>query len=344
MFSAPLVSVLLPTYNNELYLSNAIKSILNQTFGDFEFIIIDDCSIDSTQNIINQFNDKRIINVKNDENLGLIKSLNKGLSLAKGKYIARMDGDDYCFPKRLEIEVNFMEKNSDIVIVGGSHLQGDIDTPFLKKQYFPTSFFDIKAYSLFNCPLSHITVMFRKSVITDHNLQYDEKYKYAEDYALWNKLSEFGRVKNLPYFFAKYRQNVNGQTYKANNNQNDRFEILSKIQSMSFQKLGYKLNEKEKKIVYDISETQRLEMLKIEDGLIDELLIFFRNVRKSNVSTQYTSDLALCNIFGVIFLKLLFYKNKQISLNNMFKMITTKYFFSGLFFLFNQRISIKNLK
>ena len=110
--SKPLVSVLMAVYNGEKYLLEAIESILNQTYTNFEFLIINDGSTDSTEEIILSYSDQRIRYIKNEQNLKLIASLNKGLDLAKGKYIARMDADDISLPDRLEKQVNFLERNS----------------------------------------------------------------------------------------------------------------------------------------------------------------------------------------------------------------------------------------
>ncbi|HGF9542707.1 TPA: glycosyltransferase family 2 protein, partial [Acinetobacter baumannii] len=113
-----LVSVVLPAYNAELYLKEAIDSVLSQTFTDFELIILNDGSIDRTEEIILSYNDSRIVYVKNEKNLGLIGTLNKGINLAKGKYIARMDADDICLPERFKKQVDFLEKNNEIDLIG----------------------------------------------------------------------------------------------------------------------------------------------------------------------------------------------------------------------------------
>ena len=114
----PLVTVLMSVYNGEKYLERAIKSILNQTFKDFEFLIINDGSTDNSVKIIQSFNDLRLRLIHNESNIGLIKTLNKGLKLSNGKYIARMDCDDISLPKRLSIQASFMEKYPEIGVCG----------------------------------------------------------------------------------------------------------------------------------------------------------------------------------------------------------------------------------
>lgn len=113
----PLISVLMPAYNAEKYIKEAIESILNQTFSNFEFIIIDDGSIDATEEIIKSFKDSRIVYIKNEKNLGLIKTLNKGISIARGEFIARMDSDDISMPQRFELQLDVFKKYKGVDIV-----------------------------------------------------------------------------------------------------------------------------------------------------------------------------------------------------------------------------------
>ena len=118
MSSSPRITVLMPVYNCELYIKEAIDSILNQSFSDFEFIIIDDASSDSTVSIIKAYDDPRIQLIVKQQNSGYTNSLNYGLSIAKGEYIARMDGDDISFSERFEKQIAFLDKNPDVVLCG----------------------------------------------------------------------------------------------------------------------------------------------------------------------------------------------------------------------------------
>ena len=114
------ISVLMPAYNAEKYIGEAIESILNQTYKDFEFIIINDGSIDRTEDIILSYDDPRIIYLKNKENSGIVASLNNGLKQAKGQYVARMDADDISLPTRFEKQLQYMESNQHIFVLGTS--------------------------------------------------------------------------------------------------------------------------------------------------------------------------------------------------------------------------------
>lgn len=115
---SPTVSVLMPVYNGAKYLHEAVKSILDQTYADFEFLIVNDGSTDDSEKIILSFKDPRIVIIKNEINIGLINSLNKGLTIAKGKYIARMDADDVAMPQRLELQVKEFNTNPNAIVIG----------------------------------------------------------------------------------------------------------------------------------------------------------------------------------------------------------------------------------
>lgn len=198
----PKISVIMPVYNGEKYLKEAIDSILNQTYADFELLLIDDASSDSTENIIHSYNDNRIVYIKNDKNLGLIKTLNKGLDLSKGEFIARMDQDDIADAARFEKQINLFEKDPDLGICGtwfkcfGNQIRERI-------LEHPESNEEIKITLLGRCTLGHPTVMMRKSAI--QNLKYDDNYKSAEDYEFWTRLSRITKLQNIPECLLQYR-------------------------------------------------------------------------------------------------------------------------------------------
>lgn len=200
----PMVTVLMPVYNGEKFLKEAIESILNQTFTDFEFLIINDGSTDNSVKIIQSFNDTRIRLINNDKNLKLIASLNKGISLAKGKYIARMDCDDISMPHRFEKEVDFLEKNLDYGLVGTwfSVIDGTG-----KEQYnvnHPSSNDLIKLFLSINCPLAHGSLMGRTELFKS-NLYGSDEYYSIEDYELWTRIAKVTKIHNIPEYLFKYR-------------------------------------------------------------------------------------------------------------------------------------------
>lgn len=193
----------MPVYNGEKYLKEAIESILNQTFRNFEFLVIDDGSTDNSAKIIRSFNDARIRLERNETNLGLIKTLNKGLMLSKGKYIARMDCDDISLPKRLATQVNFMEKNPEIGVCGSWVKIIGLKKSFINR--YPKTDVLSRAYLLFNTPFAHPAVIIRKEVFEKHDLEYSENYKHAEDYELWSRIVDYTKISNIPKVLLHYR-------------------------------------------------------------------------------------------------------------------------------------------
>ncbi len=208
--TAPMISVVMPVYNAEKYITEAVESILNQTYSDFEFIIVDDCSTDNSYEILQSYaaNDARIRLFKNDVNSKLPKTLNFGISQAKGKYIARMDADDISLPERFAKQVAFMDANPEIGVSGGyaAVLGGDESGVIMKVQITHGL---IKAYSFFVCcNLIHPTVIMRMEVLENRALSYDEELVgVAEDYDLWVRMLHSGVLfANLPEPLLYYRK------------------------------------------------------------------------------------------------------------------------------------------
>ena len=192
----PKVTVLMSVYNGEKYLKEAIDSILNQTFKDFEFLIINDCSTDNTVAIILSYHDPRIRLINNKKNVGITCSLNKGIKLSKGAYIARMDGDDISYPQRLEKEISIIEKDKEIGMVtswidefGSINKHSDyfiiVRTVNAPEEIFYTLLFH-------NC-IVHSTVLFKKELVLSLG-GYDESYKQSQDYDLWIKISRISKI------------------------------------------------------------------------------------------------------------------------------------------------------
>lgn len=197
----PVVTVLMSVFNGETYLHDAILSILNQTFTNFEFIIIDDASTDNSFNIIRSFQDQRIRLVQNEKNSGLTKSLNKGLRLAKGKYVARMDADDVSLSDRLEKQVQFMERNPEVGICGTWFKVTAKD----KIVQHPTTHQEILTALFKDNAIGHPTSMLRKEVITRYNLFYNENFLASQDFELWIRAASATKLANIPEVLVLYR-------------------------------------------------------------------------------------------------------------------------------------------
>ena len=207
-----LVSVLMPVYNVEKFLREAIDSILNQTYKNIELIIIDDCSTDNSRDIIKSYSDSRIRAYFNDENLQQPRTRNKAIKLANGKYIANMDSDDISLPNRIEEQVKFMESNKDIDICGSYYKTfGGSKIRIVKT---PLTDVDFKAVSVVTSPVAHPTVMLRHSSFEKFNVQYDIDYKYSQDFELWSRLVfEGAKFANIPKVLLYYRENPTSVTY-----------------------------------------------------------------------------------------------------------------------------------
>lgn len=196
------ISVLMPVYNCALYLAEAIESILNQTFSDFELIILDDCSTDGSAQLAQTFTDERIVYHRNEKNLGLANNLNVGLRMAKGKYIARMDGDDISFSERFQTQIDFLESHPDIDLCScGLEMFGTENTVWVRE----TDPEAIKITMMFYSPVLHASSIWRRESFEKHNLYYDQNAFPAEDYDLWARAIFHCRLVNIPQVLYKYR-------------------------------------------------------------------------------------------------------------------------------------------
>jgi len=193
----PELSVILPVYNGEKFLDEAIKSTLNQTFKNFELIIINDCSTDNSLKIIKSYKDKRIKIINNKKNGGFINSLNTGLSVAKGKYIACSNQDDISFPRRFEIEFDYLEKNPHIFLVGSSAIYineaGDEIRRFRKYDNYKMLAWRLRK----SCGIIHPSTMFRNK-----NVSFDNHFEY---HLYYNLLKRGENLTNIPLFLIKFR-------------------------------------------------------------------------------------------------------------------------------------------
>jgi len=187
--NSPAISVVLPAFNCEKYIGQAIQSVLQQTFTDFEFIIINDGSNDNTEEVIKSFSDSRIIYEKNDSNKGLVYTLNKGVDKAVGKYIARMDGDDICMPERFRKQIDYLEQNGKVDVL--ATIVTLIDENDQVKGIWPADLKNIHEKEIRrqlpkdNC-IAHPTVIGKVSVFKKY--KYNQTQSQSEDYDLWLRL------------------------------------------------------------------------------------------------------------------------------------------------------------
>jgi len=206
MNNHPAISVVMPVYNSEKYVAQAIESILNQNFSDFEFLIIDDCSADNSLQIIEYYknSDSRIRLMTNETNLGNYPARQKAMKMARGKYICVMDSDDVAMPERLIKQFEFMEQNLDYVATGAfiHFLRPDGSTmPFTRALNEK----ECKVRLLGDNVCTHPTVIMRSETLLKHKIQYNLQYQYAADYDLMLQLTKKGKLGNMPLFLLQYR-------------------------------------------------------------------------------------------------------------------------------------------
>jgi len=195
-------------FNGEIYLNKAIDSILNQTFSNFEILIINDCSIDSSREIILSYGDPRIRLVDNTVNLGLTNSLNRGLGLVKGEYIARQDADDISIPDRLERQVDFLAQNANHGLVASFFTVINTKGKFVHDFHLPLDSASLKRKLLVKSPFAHGSVMLRK-ICVDKAGPYRSEFRYSQDYDLWLRMSAICDMAVIPKILYQWRLNVN---------------------------------------------------------------------------------------------------------------------------------------
>jgi glycosyltransferase involved in cell wall biosynthesis len=228
------ISVVFAVYNSEAYLKEAIDSVLSQTFEDFEFIIINDGSTDSSTEIILSYKDPRIVYMDNGSNKGLIYSLNVGISKSRGKYIARMDADDIALPQRLQVQYDFMEAHPEIGICGAN-----IETFFDNSKEklitrFPEDDRTVRAYTFFQSPFCHPTVMMRKAVLEKNKIEYPKDFFRTEDYAMWVEMLQYTQAHNIQSVLLRYRKHEGSETWISGHTNKENYNFCA-IQRIYFQ-------------------------------------------------------------------------------------------------------------
>jgi glycosyltransferase involved in cell wall biosynthesis len=264
-----LVTVLMPSYNSALFLDKSIKSILNQTFKNFEFIIINDGSTDNSEEIILNYvrGNDTIIYHRNDSNIGLAASLNKGIKMAKGKYIARMDADDISLPDRIESQVDFMEKNPHIGILGTAIRNYGTSN---YKYIFPSESEMLKCNLLFNVCFAHPSVIIRKEVMIFNNIYYNEELRqYSEEYDLWSRLIDFTQYSNLDKVKLLYHVPLVAQSITKKDESDKRINNSINIRKRLLTKIGVHFSKEELALhnsIANISSGTEAELSSLRDS------------------------------------------------------------------------------
>jgi glycosyltransferase involved in cell wall biosynthesis len=213
----PLVSVVIPVYNGNGFLPSAIESILDQTYKNFEVIIIDDGSTDNSYEIMKNYakTHSRLRIFRNPKNINIANTLNRGIKLARGQYIARMDADDVALPNRLSRQIKFMKSHRDVVILGGQVKTINIDGKTIGRKLFPKNDQEIREALFTTNPIQHPTAIIDRSLLPKNFSWYNPALPPAEDYDLFFRLGQYGLYHNLDKFVLKYRQYLGSSTLKS---------------------------------------------------------------------------------------------------------------------------------
>jgi glycosyltransferase involved in cell wall biosynthesis len=290
----------MPVYNGDKYLNEAIDSILNQTFSDFEFLIIDDCSTDQSINQIKSYDDPRIQLIVNKKNLGQSETLNKGLRLARGEYIARMDQDDISMPERFKKQFEFMENNLEIDVCGSwIELMGKNDGIV----ELATDSEKIKINLLTNQNLAHPAVMIRKDTLVKYDLNYNPAFTIGNDYDLWVRMSEYCAFSNIPEPLVKYRLHKTQKSRIATDRKNIE---LNRSLNCLMKRMGIQLSDRElilhKKIFSNIGN---------DSIIISEVLKYLMRLRSSNLQKKIFKPIAFNEFLKIKWRRFMFLKNHK---------------------------------
>lgn len=262
----PTISVIMSVYNEPIeWLKLSIDSICHQTYKDFEFIIICDNPYNKENlSILNKYkqHDSRITLIVNNKNIGLTKSLNKGLEIAKGKYIARMDADDISLPFRFEKQICYMESHPNTIVLGTNIIPFGYHSFLRSFDFIKFTNDDIKAQMLLINPIAHSTVLIRKKILDQHVIKYDEAYLQSQDYRLWEQLLPYGDFANLNEKLLYYR--LSPQQISNNNRSGQRglassVSLRLQLNWLNTNGFNCSMNELEKeckKIVIDLRNSQ----------------------------------------------------------------------------------------
>lgn len=238
MSPKPKITVLLPVYNCELYVQMAVESILNQSYADFELLIIDDASTDATVAILKRFDDARIQLIAKPVNSGYTNSLNYGLQLAKGEYIARMDGDDISNPSRFAQQIAFLDVHPDVMVCGTTYKIVGND----KRISLPEHHEAIKIGLLWGNCILHPSVMIRKKVVDDFSISYDTSKEPAEDYDMWVRLLSMGKLHNLQEVLLEYRVYGN-QVSRKRAEEQKKNDVQAKFKILQYLNIDWDVHE-----------------------------------------------------------------------------------------------------
>lgn len=326
----PVISVVMSVYNGAKYLTEAIESVLSQTYKDFEFIIINDGSTDQSLEVIKRYQeqDSRIVLISR-ENRGLPYSLNEGIDIAKGKYIARMDADDISLPTRFAKQVAFMEANPNIGVCGGwiDVFSADSITRTVRT---PALYEEARVRLIFSPCFMHPTVIVRKDLLDKHNLRYDTEFINSQDYELWSRIVEYTEVSNIQEVLLRYRRHRDSVTYTADGRKIElRYRLLKQVFEKNLQKMGVHNSEEENRLHFTLQLNDRIAREDIDLRYLDRYL---NKLLDANRSSKVFHQGYLEQLLVKKFLVVIYYKIKRRDLSFLHSLLYKK-FWLGVWFM-----------
>ncbi len=265
------VTVLMPMYNAEAYLREAIDSVLRQSYADFEFIIIDDGSTDDSVAIVESYDDPRIRLLRNHGNHGICYTLNRGIDESESEYIVRMDADDISEPRRIEWQMRYMDNHPEVGASGGNLIifgEGIEPRPFIMNH----DRYECRAELLFNSSMAHPATIIRRKVLEEHQLRYKEEYRGIEDFELWWQIAKHAFIVNQDKTLLRYR--IHPQQVTSTDKPGIK-RLAERFTAQRFSDLGIALNDDEASAVRRYSTNQ------YQDFAIDDITHFIDALQKA---------------------------------------------------------------
>lgn len=272
MKNKPLVTVITTVRNCEKFIGESIQSILNQTYNEIEYIVVDDGSTDRTQEIVSDFlGDSRLNLITFETNIGRIASLNTALSEATGKYIALHDADDISLPERIRKQVEFLETNPDHVLIGSNIVEIDAHGKEIGNPRKPTENTDLQFSIIFKCTLANPSTMFRKKISDENKIRYENRFIHAEDFGFISRLIRYGKVHNLEEILLKYRRHPNNNS-RVNFNELD--SSSTEIARLNLWHLGLHLEPSQVKRIRDLISSKGIS----KDHVIEDVTVLLKAI------------------------------------------------------------------
>lgn len=280
----------MPVYNAERFVEKAIRSVLNQSFRDFELVLVNDGSQDRSVEIIEGIQDPRIRLIHNEKNMGLARVRNRLLELATGKYIAWLDSDDYSEAGRLQAQFDYLESRPQTVLCGGFVRPFDHDSGRRQRVWkYPTDPGETRVRLLFDDPLATSAVMVRRNIFVENEIEFRLEYPPAEDYDVWERVAQHGEIVNLKQVFTHYRIHANQSSTAGRDRE---VESVRKIQKRQLDRFGIEASEAEREVhlLFGMNAYQ------IETSFVDAAEAWLRKLLEHNEKNAYYDKQAFQNV------------------------------------------------